>query len=135
MAISVLIEISCSAELSMKKVLEPRVLDTIPQHSCCITMHLLNKLFYFCRCMGAYAKTNAQISFAVTAKLISAFVFATQIVQFLYFLNEKFRTSNSIFCDCTARFVSDQFETQIVVFLMHRLIYLFIYFRTERTTY
>ena len=33
-----------------------------------------------------YAKTKAQISFAVTAKLISAFVFATRIVQYhLYF--------------------------------------------------
>ena len=32
-----------------------------------------------------------QISFAVTAKLISAFVFATLIVQFLYFLNPKFQ--------------------------------------------
>ena len=30
---------------------------------------------------SAYAKTKAQISFAVTAKLISAFVFATRIVQ------------------------------------------------------
>ena len=29
----------------------------------------------------AYAKTKTQISFAVTAKLISAFVFATRIVQ------------------------------------------------------
>ena len=28
----------------------------------------------------AYAKTKTQISFAVTAKLISAFVFATRIV-------------------------------------------------------
>ena len=27
---------------------------------------------------------------AVTAKLISAFVFATRIVQFLYFLNAKY---------------------------------------------
>ena len=34
-----------------------------------------------------------QISFAVTAKLISAFVFA-QIVQFLFFLNLKFQASN-----------------------------------------
>ena len=33
----------------------------------------------------AYAKTKAQISFAVTAKLISAFVFATRIVQFLFY--------------------------------------------------
>ena len=33
----------------------------------------------------AYAKTKTQI----TAKLISAFVFATRIVQSLYFLNPK----------------------------------------------
>ena len=39
----------------------------------------------------AYGKTKAQISFAVTAKLISAFVFATRIVQFLFFLNPKFQ--------------------------------------------
>ena len=42
----------------------------------------------------AYAKTKTQISFAVTAKLISAFVFATQIVQSLYFLNSKFQGSS-----------------------------------------
>ena len=54
---------------------------------------------------SAKAKTKAQISFAVTAKLISAFVFPTQIVPFLYFLNPKFPAS--IFCDCTTRFVSD----------------------------
>ena len=40
---------------------------------------------------SAYAKTKTQISFAVTAKLISAFVFATWIVQSLYFLNPKFQ--------------------------------------------
>ena len=34
----------------------------------------------------AYAKTKTQISFAVTVKLINAFVFATWIVQSLYFL-------------------------------------------------
>ena len=39
---------------------------------------------------SAYAKTRAQISFAVTAKLISSFVFATRIVKFLFFLNPKF---------------------------------------------
>ena len=44
----------------------------------------------------AYAKTKAQISFAVTAKLISAFVFATRIVQFLFFLNPKFRASSHL---------------------------------------
>ena len=36
-------------------------------------------------------KTKAQISFVVTAKLISAFVFATWTVQSLYFLNPKFQ--------------------------------------------
>ena len=41
----------------------------------------------------AYAKTKAQISFAVTAKLISAFVFATRIVHFLFLLNPKFQAS------------------------------------------
>ena len=40
-------------------------------------------------------KTKMQISFAVTtAKLISTFVFATQIVQSLYFLNPKFQASS-----------------------------------------
>ena len=38
-------------------------------------------------------KTKAQISFAVTTKLISAFVFATRIVHFLFLLNPKFQAS------------------------------------------
>ena len=42
----------------------------------------------------AYAKAKAQISFTVTAKLISAFVFATLIVQFLFFVNPKFQASS-----------------------------------------
>ena len=33
-----------------------------------------------------------------TAKLISAFVFATRIVQSLYFLNTKFHDSSSLLC-------------------------------------
>ena len=41
----------------------------------------------------AYAKTKTQIGFAVTAKLISAFVFATRIVQYLIFINPKFQVS------------------------------------------
>ena len=44
----------------------------------------------------AYAKTKTQISFAVTAKLISAFVFATYIEQSLYFLYRKFQASSHI---------------------------------------
>ena len=46
----------------------------------------------------AYAKTKAQISFAVTAKLISAFVFATRIVQFLFVLKPKFPVSSHLLC-------------------------------------
>ena len=42
----------------------------------------------------AYAKTKAQISFAVTEKGISTFVFTTRIVQFGFFLNPKFEASN-----------------------------------------
>ena len=44
----------------------------------------------------AYAKTKVQNSFAVTVKLISAFVFATRIVQFLFFLNPKFHVSSHL---------------------------------------
>ena len=40
----------------------------------------------------------AQISFAVTAKLISALVFATRIVQFLLYLTPKFQASSSFLC-------------------------------------
>ena len=45
----------------------------------------------FCIC-----EKKTQISFPVTAKLISAFVFATQIVQSLYFLNPKFQASSHL---------------------------------------
>ena len=34
----------------------------------------------------------------VTAKLISAFVFAIQIVQLLFYLNPKFQDSSSFLC-------------------------------------
>ena len=44
----------------------------------------------------SYAKTKTQISFAVTAKLVSAFVFATRIVQSIYFLNTKFQASSHL---------------------------------------
>ena len=43
----------------------------------------------------AYAKKKNP---PVTAKLISVFVFATRIVQFLYFLNPKFPAPNHILC-------------------------------------
>ena len=44
----------------------------------------------------AYAKTKTQISCAITAQLISAFVFATRIVKSLYFLNPKFQASSHL---------------------------------------
>ena len=44
----------------------------------------------------AYAKIKAQISCAVTAQLISAFVFANRIVQSLYYLNPKFQASSHL---------------------------------------
>ena len=49
----------------------------------------------------AYAKTKTQISFAVIAKLISVFVFATQIVQSLYYLNPKFQASSHLLWLCS----------------------------------
>ena len=52
----------------------------------------------------AYAKTKAQISCAVTAQLISAFAFATYIVQFVYYLNPMFKLL-AIFRGCTVYFV------------------------------
>ena len=45
-----------------------------------------------------YAKTKAQISFAVTAKLISVFVVATGIVDILFFLNPNFPASSHLLC-------------------------------------
>ena len=45
-------------------------------------------------------KTKALISFTVSAKLISVFAFATQIVQFLFYLhvNPKFPASSHFLC-------------------------------------
>ena len=54
---------------------------------------------------NAWAKTKAQISSAVTAKLINAFVFATWIVLFLYFLNPKFQASSHLLCLCSSVWV------------------------------
>ena len=52
------------------------------------------------------AKTKAQISCAVTAQLISAFVFAAGIVKFIFYLYPNFKLL-ACFCDRTGRFVSD----------------------------
>ena len=70
----------------------------------------------------AYAKTKAQISFAVTAKLISAYLFATWIAQFLYFLNPKFPTSCHLQCLYSSVCVGPV-ENHIIGFVMMRRIY------------
>ena len=44
----------------------------------------------------AYAKTKMQISWAVAAQLIGAFVFAIRIVQSLYYLHPKFQASSHL---------------------------------------
>ena len=49
-------------------------------------------------------RRRSAVQCAVTAQLISAFVFATKIVQFLFYLYTKFQASN---CDCTGQFMSD----------------------------
>ena len=64
----------------------------------------------------AYAKTNMQINCAncaVTAQLISAYVFATRIVKFLYFLNPKF-----LACACTAPFEQTCSKTTLLMQLI-----------------
>ena len=47
---------------------------------------------------SACVKPKAQIICAVTAQLISAFVFATQLVEFLFYLNPKFQASSLLLC-------------------------------------
>ena len=64
-----------------------------------------------------------QISFAVTAKLISAFVFATRIVQFLFFLNLKFPASSHLLCLYSSVCVRSDRKPKLLVLLMRRLIF------------
>ena len=47
-------------------------------------------------CICEFAKTKTRISFAVTAKLISAIFFATRIVQSLHYINPKFQASSHV---------------------------------------
>ena len=51
-----------------------------------VTVSRENLLFTY-----KYEKIKAQISCAVTAQLISAFVFATSIESYLFFINPKFQ--------------------------------------------
>ena len=64
-------------------------------------------------------KTKAQISFAVTAKLISALVFATWIVQYLYFLNTKFEASSYLQWLYSPGLCQTWSESTMLVFSLH----------------
>ena len=70
-----------------------------------------------------YAKTKTQISFAVTAKLISAFVFATRTVQSLSFLNTKFQASSQFLRAAQPDLCGTWSETPKTGFLTSRLIW------------
>ena len=54
-------------------------------------------------------RRNVAEAFAVTAKLISTFVFTTQIVQSLFFLNPKFPASSHL-CLCSSVCVGPVWE-------------------------
>ena len=58
----------------------------------------------------------------VTVKLISAFVFATPIVQFLFYLNPKYQASSSFLCLYRPVCVRPVFGNHIVGFPTRRLI-------------
>ena len=66
-------------------------------------------------------RSNCEVSFAVTAKLISAYVFATRIVQFLNCLNPKFPAYNYLLILYSLVCVEPG-QNQIVGVPMHRLI-------------
>ena len=97
----------------------------------CYMNHVMRKPFFF---FFAYAKTKAQISFTVTVKLISAFVFATRTVQFLFFLNPNFQASRLHRLICVApgwkpkgRFPCVAAHIQLLSCLKH-FVYFFFFF-------
>ena len=90
------------------------VSDLVGNHEyqliCVFVIHILKSWFFSgqgsknFRYEPQHGKTNnlhrrkqrRRSAFAVTAKLLSAFVFATPIVQFFYYLNLKFPASNHL---------------------------------------
>ena len=68
----------------------------------------------FCLC-----KNKGEISFTLTAKLINAFVFATRIVQFLYFLNPEFPASSHLLCLYSSVCVGPGLKPRRPVFSRH----------------
>ena len=70
----------------------------------------------------AYAKTKAQISCAVAAQLIQAFVFAARVVQSLFFLNSKSQAFSFFSVTVQAGLCQTWSETPKTGFLVSRLI-------------
>ena len=97
---------------SLFRILTPRIM--LPPSTCCLNLQsrmFIVSQFYVCYWVIIMSRIVRKPDFClcenkVAAKLISAFVFATRIVQFLFFLNPKFQLL-AHFCDCTGRFVSD----------------------------
>ena len=68
-------------------------------HSYCYTANNIKIQFesrHEKTCFFAYVKIKTQISCAVTAQLISTFLFVTQIEQSLFYLNKKFPASSQL---------------------------------------
>ena len=63
----------------------------------------------------SYVKTKAKISCAVTARLISAFVFAVWIVESIYFPNVQFLLSDNDI----SRISSTSFNCRQTIFLQN----------------
>ena len=84
------LQLTCSVWLTCWWIKEPK----LPFDMTCL--HVLIWAASWENQHSAYAKTKTQISFAVTAKLISAFVFAIWIVQYLYYLHTKFQASSHL---------------------------------------
>ena len=62
----------------------------------------INELLHEKKGQIAYAKAKRQITFAVAAKLINAFDFATRKVHFLFFFNPKFQASSQLLYLCNS---------------------------------
>ena len=84
------------------------------------------QLAYMRRVIITYARTKVQISCAVTVQLISTFVFTTQIVQSLYFLNPKFHASSHLVW-LYSSFVSDLVGNPVHRFSRDKAHYIYIY--------
>ena len=77
-----------------------------------------------------YVKTKVQINYMVTAQLISAFVFATYLVQSLGFLNLKFQASNHLLWLYSW---SETLKTGFLIKWPSGLPHFFIYFALQGT--